>query len=57
MSRETQAQRELEHLNDELDSSSDPDERRAIIGAIRDIERDLADEERWHEEGRERGWA
>lgn len=52
-----QAERELEQLQGEHDSTSDPDERRALRGAIRDIEKDLADEERWREQGIERGWS
>lgn len=51
-----QAERELERLELEHDEITDPEERRAIRGAMRDIERDLADEERWREEGQERGY-
>lgn len=51
-----QAERELEQLQDEHDSTTDPDERRALRGAMRDIERDLQDEERWLDEGLQRGW-
>lgn len=54
--RQRQAERELDTLQREHDDSTDPDERRALRAAMRDIERDLADEERWREEGAERGY-
>jgi hypothetical protein len=34
-----------------------PAERTELHREIRDIERDAAEEERWRDEGRERGWA
>ena len=55
-------ERELDRLEDELDAvrdSDDPEdvaERAAIIREMRQVEREAADEERWADEGRERGW-
>ena len=57
--------RELDALEQELeDIRNDPDlyadekavRTREIHQAIREIERDASDEERWREEGAERGW-
>lgn len=38
------------------DCDLDPEEAKAIRDEIRDMERDYADQERWQEEGRDRGW-
>lgn len=50
--------REIEHLEREMEN---PDlseaEKREIYREIRDIERDLAEEERWRDEGHDRGWS
>jgi uncharacterized coiled-coil DUF342 family protein len=49
--------REIEALERELeDGDLTPSERRDIMRELRDIERDFGDEERWQDEGRDRGW-
>lgn len=50
------AEREIEQLEREMEEASTPEERKEIARAIREIEHELADEERWEEEGHERGW-
>jgi hypothetical protein len=50
------AERAIEQLEQQLDETDDPAEREAIMRDLREIERDLADEERWREHGREQGW-
>lgn len=52
----TDAEREIDRLEQALQETDDPEERDAIERAIRDIGRELAEEERWREEGEERGW-
>jgi len=39
-----------------LDAEDDLDERKALLDEIREISRELADAERWMNEGRDRGW-
>lgn len=46
----------LDRLERELDRTDDPEERKAILAEIRELSRDLAAEEAWHEQGRENGW-
>lgn len=52
-------ERELEDVR--LDPDLYPDQKatrtREIMQALRDIERDAAEQEQWRDEGRERGWA
>jgi hypothetical protein len=50
------ADREIELLEEQIAETYDPAERRELERAIREIERELAEEDRWREEGRERGW-
>jgi len=50
------AEREIEALEDELAESDDPVERRHLEECIRDIGREVAEEDAWREEGRENGW-
>ncbi|MES2359957.1 MAG: hypothetical protein V4529_16580 [Gemmatimonadota bacterium] len=50
-----QAASEIARLEIELEEC-DPEEREDIVRAIRDIERDEADRERWEQDGEERGW-
>ena len=52
-----QLERTMERLEKELEDTDDPMERKAIMDELRDIQRELADEERWRDEGRDRGWA
>jgi len=51
------AEREIETLEREME---DPDlsehERQELYRAIRDIARDLDEEESWRQQGEERGW-
>ena len=49
-------EKELERLEDELANCVDAKERRLIELAIRDIEREEWEEQRWREEGEDRGW-
>jgi len=51
-----QAQREIDRIQERLDETDDPEERRALIADMREIEREMADHERWLEDGNERGW-
>jgi hypothetical protein len=49
--------REIRLLENELDRDDlTLEERRRINRDIRDVERDFDDEQRWREEGQERGW-
>ena len=50
--------REIERLEDELcrDDLTEAD-RKEIRKAIREIARDMADEEAWRDEGHDRGWS
>jgi hypothetical protein len=52
---ERAAEREIDLLQDQL-ADADPEERRAILREIRDIEREEAERERWEQEGEGRGW-
>lgn len=51
-----QLERTMERLEKQLEDTDDPSERKAIMDELRDIQRELADEERWRDEGRDRGW-
>lgn len=51
-----QLERTIERLEDRLEIEDDPDERKALLEEIRELGRELADEERWRELGRDRGW-
>lgn len=50
------ADREIEQLERDLEETDDPEERAAIIRALRDIAHEESERERWEDEGRERGW-
>jgi hypothetical protein len=49
------AEREIALLEEQLDDAT-PSQRIEIHRAIRDIERECAEQERWREQGRDRGW-
>ncbi len=51
-----QAEREMELLEKQLEETDDPKEQAAIRQDLREIERELADAERWREQGHNRGW-
>ena len=51
-----QAEREIDSLENELAQADDPAERLAIQRAMRDVEREVGEFERWEDEGHERGW-
>lgn len=46
----------LATLESQLDNEDDPEERRAIMDELREIERELNERDRWEREGDERGW-
>ena len=48
--------REIAALERELDETHDPKEQAALRSAIRDVEREASEEERWLDEGLENGW-
>lgn len=53
------AERELERLQEALERAAaegDDAEVVAIQQEIRDVEREAAEQERWEDEGRDRGW-
>lgn len=52
----TMMERELDALELELETTDDPVERRAIMRAMRDLEREEGEREHWQNEGLERGW-
>ena len=47
---------EIARLEDSLDDIDDPQERRFVEDEIREMERELSDQERWVDDGRDRGW-
>ena len=50
-------EREIDHLERELESDDlTAADRKALVRGIRDIERDLFDEDQWRDQGIERGW-
>lgn len=51
-----QAEREIELLERQLEETDDPKEQAAIRQDLREMERELADAERWRDQGAERGW-
>jgi hypothetical protein len=51
-----QAERAIELLERQLEETDDPKEQAAIRQELREMDRELADAERWREEGRERGF-
>ena len=51
-----QADNAIELLERQLEETDDPKEQAAIRQELRDIERELAEAERWREQGHNRGW-
>jgi hypothetical protein len=49
-------ERELERLDEELATTDDPEEQRFIRNEMREIHRDMNEEDQWREEGYGRGW-
>jgi hypothetical protein len=50
-----QLERELERLENELERC-EPEDVSAILAEIRELSRELANEDQWREHGRENGW-
>ena len=50
------AEKEIDLLEAQLAETDDPIERKQIQEAIRDIERDMAEQERWVDEGIDKGY-
>lgn len=52
-----QQERHIEQLERELERDDlTAEDRAGILDEIRDVEREIADENRWRDEGEERGW-
>ena len=49
-------ERELDQLDKELDFTESNEEQTVIMERIRELTRELADEQQWVEEGIHRGW-
>lgn len=56
MSLSSQAEREIDRLEALLGETDDPAEQKALRAEIREIERELADQERWLDEGFDKGY-
>lgn len=49
-------EKQIDLLERDYENAETDSDRKEILREIRDIERDAADEQRWREEGQERGW-
>lgn len=52
----TRAEREIDLLEQQLDETDDPKEKEAVRLEIREIQREVIEQQRWLDEGDERGW-
>lgn len=56
MTNSEQIERELDRLDEQLSGCDDPAERQALRDDMRELQRELAEQDRWENEGRDRGW-